>query len=125
MVARLNRVPNDEQDSETVPHPDCPPVDYHRTRSVPDEFPDPSLLDPVDDTQEPEIRQAVTDMLNRAKEKELPASDCARLTVTVNNHFNVFRVSFSAGPPAKVRRLRIRPTADAKPVIILLRKYSH
>ena len=37
---------------------------------------------------------------------------------------DIFRTSFSAGPPAKLPPLEIELTSDAKPVKVLLRNYS-
>lgn len=37
---------------------------------------------------------------------------------------NIFRVSFSSGPPTKLPPLKIELTPDAKPVKVRLRRYS-
>lgn len=125
MIARINRVPNDVEDPERVPQRNRPRVNYHHIRQESDLFPDPSLLDPIDDDQGSQVCDAVSNMLKRAKDNGLQSELCARLSKTVEEHPDIFCESFSAGPPANARPLQIQLRPDAKPIRVCLQKYSH
>lgn len=45
------------------------------------------------------------------------------LKTTVSDHVNIFRCSFSSGPPTKPPPLKIELTSDAKPVSVHLQNY--
>lgn len=122
MIARLNRIEGDitlnEQDT-TRPH-----VNYYSVREEEDPFPDSSLLDPIDSSQESEINDSLIRMMDTASKNGLSEIETEELSKIVNEHKNIFRVSFSSGPPANVEPLRIELVNDAKPVRVRLRNYT-
>ena len=63
-------------------------------------------------------------MKKKATDNGLPAEYSERLSELVNKHKDVFRISFSSGPPARIRPLRIELTPNAQPVRVRLRNYS-
>jgi transposase InsO family protein len=128
MIARLNRVYDSENTIDaalnTAPAPDRPRVDYYSSRTEEDPFPDQSLLDRLDEPQAAAVQTAIDAALRQAKENGLPPDSAAALDDLVRVHTNVFRVGFSAGPPANIRPLKITLTPDARPVKVRLRNYS-
>lgn len=131
MVARTMRVKGNSYkhgieygQRSAQPSRDRPRVHYDEARSAPDPFPDPSLLDPLDDAQHDDIRAAVEKMLQAAQDNGLPPYYWERLQTLVYDHIDVFRVSFSSGPPARLPPLRIELTTEASPVRCRLRNYS-
>lgn len=107
MIARLNLVSNADTDADKdvdpTHNPDLPRVYCNRARTEADPFLDPSILDPIDETQEEEVLHAVADIITLAKNNGLDYYSTTRLTDMFQNHMDIFRVYFSAGPPAKVR----------------------
>lgn len=126
MLARLNRVGNDQMDAPnpTVPDPTRPKVNYYRARTEGDPFPDPSLLDPVDMEQHEAITTALARMQTAAFDAGLASDKRPVLAKLLSDHVDIFRTSFSSGPPARLPPLRIELTPDAKPVKVRLRNYS-
>lgn len=124
MIARLNRVTNDSV--EPVIHPDDNRhhVDFFKVREEADPFPDASLLDPLDADQHDEIQEALESMVQDAKKNGLPGHREAELRRIIFDRKDIFRVSFSSGPPAKVEPLKIDLVSDARPVRVKLRNYS-
>lgn len=61
-------------------------------------------------------------MKEHAKGDGMPTDELSDLKDTVWKHLNIFRVSFSAGPAAKVRSMRIELAPNAKPMRVCLRK---
>lgn len=74
---------------------------------------------------EENVRQAVSKMVIQAKENCLADDDCTRINAVVNNYLHIPRVSFFAGPPAKVGPLRNQLGNDARPLRVPLYKYSY
>ena len=125
MLARINRVSNDEieQQKDDFDKP-ATNVNYFITRNEPDPFPDSSLLDPIDSDQHDEVANAVEKMVQKSVDNGFPMEKLSTLTRLVNDHIDIFRVSFSSGPPAKFPPLKIDLQPDAKPVRVRLRNYS-
>ena len=63
-------------------------------------------------------------MLSSAIEHGFTNDRFDELKDTIHRHRNVFRTSFSAGPPAAVAPLRIKLQKDAIPTVVKLRRYS-
>ena len=109
MTARLNRQSNDD----TIPAADRPKVSFHAVRIEEDPFPDPSLLEPIDEYQQDDIRKSVEDMQKTAKDNGLADAYESNLKSILRDHIDIFRASFSVGPPAKLPPLKIELTPDA------------
>ena len=116
MMARLNGYQNHKSIHRVRVTADRPRVDFHDARTEEDLFVDPSLLDPLDNEQHQEIREPVEGLKETSRNNGILAEDATAI--------DVFRTSFSSGPPAKVRSLRIELTSDARPVEVRLRNYS-
>ena len=120
MSARFNG-----QDNFNEPPPsNRPKVNYNTARNEEDPFPDPSLLDPIDADQHEDICKAVDNLEKTAREKGLADVYESNLKGILRDHMDIFRTSFSAGPPAKLPPLKIELMPNAKPVRVRLRKYS-
>lgn len=63
-------------------------------------------------------------MVERAKNNGTRTEELLRLNDMVQNHLDIFRGLFSAGPGAKVRQLKIDLTSESMDVPVRLRKYS-
>lgn len=129
MVARLHCVPNEAVSEDCSKEGDPTysrdsSVDYYRVREEEDPFPDPSVLDPLDIDQEDAIESGIDSLLEEANRNGMQGKELERLQRTVRAHKNVFRTSFSAGPPAKVQPLKIDLVPDATPVRVRLRNYT-
>jgi len=124
MTARLNGQGNAVGTASRVAATDRPKVHYHQARHAEDPFPDPSLLDPIDNDQHDDIRKAVENIQTTAKKNGLADIYESNLRGILHAHLDIFRTSFSAGPPAKLPPLKIELMPDAKPVKVRLRKYS-
>lgn len=109
---------------QTKTQVDRPWVDYRHVHQEADPLSDPLLLNPVDkDLGEP-VQHAITEIVERRETYGLQPEVHAPHFETVNKHMGVFRASFSAWQPAKIRILRIALTPNAKPVRVYLRNYS-
>ena len=124
MIARLNRVREKTPVSCEYLPPNRPRVHYHTARTEREPFPNPSLLDSLDEDQHEDVRRMVGDMVTKAKKNGMPSAAAENLDRIVRGSMDVFRNSLSSGPPAKIRSLKIELTADAKPVKVRLRNYS-
>ena len=71
------------------------------------------MLDPIDENQHDDIRKAVEDMQKTAKDNSLADAYASNLKGILRDHMDIFRTSFSAGPPAKLPPLKIELTPDA------------
>lgn len=126
MISRLNgeRTSDNDQAKATDIDMDRPRVNYNTARMEEDPFPDPSLLDPIDSDQHADVRDSVEEMKKTADENGLPKEIRQPLSEILDEHLDVFRTAFSAGPPARLRPLKIDLTPDAVPVKVRLRNYS-
>ena len=128
MLARLNQVSNDEVDSAANPtdasDPSRPTVNFFTVRNEQDPFPDSSLLDPVDSEQHDEIASTVEQMVADAVDNGFPVDKLTELQKIVSDYIDIFRVTFSSGPPADFPPLRIDLHPTAKPIRVRLRNYS-
>ena len=126
MIACLNRIREDKifSDSDNNLPSDRLRVSFNTARTDEDLIPDPSILDLVDTEKRGEIRTAVETMNNTASDNGLPPEHNKVLEEHVGTHIDMFRTSFSAGPPARIKPLRIALTPDARPVKVRLRNYS-
>ena len=104
--------------------PNRPKSDYTANRNDPDPFPNPSLIDIEDGNQAQDIDSGIEAMLQDALRNGFPQDDFEELKTIVTNHRNVFRTTFSSGPPANVPPLRVLLKPDAVPTIVKLRRYT-
>jgi len=63
-------------------------------------------------------------MRDQAFQNGLPTAQRKILADLIDSHIDIFRTSFSAGEPAKIKPLKIELTPDARPVKVRLRNYS-
>lgn len=101
-----------------------PRVYYHAARSETDPFPEPSLLDPLDEDQQMNIRTVVDQMIQPASYNDLYPDLVTRLRNMIQEHIDIFRLSFSASPPAGLPPLKIALNDDSRPVLVKLRNNS-
>ena len=97
---------------------------YFANRHEPDPFPDPSLIDAADSDQSSGIDDAIQNMLQDALDNGFPTTHYSKLCEMIRSRRNVFRIGFSAGPPASVPPLRIHLKPDAVPTVMKLRRYT-
>lgn len=98
-------------------------VNYYKIWNEEDPFPDMNLLDPLDQDQREQILSTVQDMIQTAIHIGLSDEYMPSLKIITSPHVNIFRVSFSAGPPAKIPPLKIDLTPNNFPVRFRLRRY--
>ena len=103
---------------------DRPRANFYENRNLVDPFPDPSLIDPYDEKQEQEIDQSIGVLINSAVDSGFPKEHLDELTNIIQSRQNVFRLSFSAGPPENVPPIRIQLRYDAVPTVVKMRRYS-
>ena len=118
-VTGMSETEVDEQISATRPR-----VNYYSARLEKDPFPDPSLLDPIDADQHEEIKTEIGKRKIEARNNGLHDEEALRLDKIVDDHVDVFRISFYSGSPAKLRPLKIEMFPDARPAKVRLRNYS-
>lgn len=121
--SRLNRVV-DPFDFNTPPDPSRPRVNFYSVQEEVDPFPDKSLLHPIDSAQQEEVSEAIENMVQVATDSGFPNDNLPELKEIVTDHTDIFRTSFSSGPPANIEPLKIDLVPDAKPVRVRLRNYS-
>ena len=124
MIARLNRIREEEFKTPDDGKSDRPRVNFYAARSEEDPFPDSSLLDLFDEDQHEDIRSAVQALVQFAKDNGLPQDSATELDEFVNSRLDIFRVSFSAGPPARIEPLTVDLTPEARSVKVRLRNFS-
>lgn len=115
-----------DSDAETGKHlkRDRARANHFQARLEENPFPDASLLNPIEDNQDEAIRAAADSMLKTAQENGLSKTDTLYLRQAVTNFIDIFRVLFSAGPPASIIPLKIELKSDARPVRARLRNYT-
>lgn len=130
MVARMKHVKvNNKKDGQeytqatSKPMRDHPRVNYYHARMEPDPCPDPLLLDSLDESGELGVRQAINSMLQQGRDNGVPKDEGDRLFKMVVENIDVFRVSFSHGPPALIPQLRIALGRADSPLKLRLRNY--
>lgn len=101
MIARLTRIQEKKQFIVTDLPSNRPRINYNTARTEEDPFPDASLLDPIDEDQHEEIRQAVSDMVTSSKKNGMPPAAAENLDHIIGENMDVFRTSFSSGPQRK------------------------
>lgn len=101
-----------------------PRINYYQARGEDDPFPEASLLDMLDSYQHEDVCEAVKEMVESAVKNGLPNFAQDTIRDTVRGHIDIFRISFSSGPPASFKPLRIALIAHAKPVRVRLRNLS-
>ena len=101
-----------------------PSKNYFKIRSEPDPFPDESLLDPVDNSQDDDVKNALDKALSSTTVKEMSSEQLEELSDIIMSNKDVFRLRMCGGAPAKIPPLQVQLTSDAKPVRIKLRNYS-
>lgn len=124
MIARLNRVPNSHVSTDNPSVDTRPRVNYFKVKEEEDPFPDSSLMDPVDSTQSEEVKVEIDNMLQLAVTNGFPTEKLPQLQELVLDHADLFRTSFSSGPPADIPPLKVDLVPDARPVRVRLRNYS-
>lgn len=124
MIDRLNRVPNSCVVDDKSLDNDRPRDHFYKVSDEEDPFPDTFLLDPVDSAQSNEIKSSIEDMIQVAFENSFPIAHRNDLEELVLDHTDIFRTSFSSGPPAEVTPLKTDLVFDARPVRVRLRNYS-
>lgn len=67
---------------------------------------------------------SIARLYKEVTENGLPEEHAVELRSIVNEHNNMFRTTFSAGPPAYVPPLEVKLSQDARPVRLSLRNYS-
>ena len=124
MIARLNGYQSHKSIHRVRVPADRPRMNYHTARTEEDPVVDPSLLDPLDNDQHQDIREAIEGLKQNIRNNGILAGDATAIDEVIEEHIDVFRTSFSSGPPAKVRPLRIELTPDARPVMVRHRNCS-
>lgn len=128
MTARLHGLLNSDLETSLPPDQNLdaprPHVDYYQVREEPDPFPDSSLMDPIDSSQTEEVDSEINNMIDNAVENGFPSAHVSALKKLVSDHTDIFRTSFSSGPPADIPPLKIDLVPEAKPVRVRLRNYS-
>ena len=101
-----------------------PRSDYQSNRHATDPFPDPSLLYISDSSQADDVGNCIELMLQDALIHGFPKAHVPTLRKSIEDRRNVFRTTFSAGPPANVPPLSIRLKPEAVPTVVKLRRYA-
>lgn len=99
-------------------------VEYYQIHEEDNPFGDTSALDAADIDHTDDIKQGIGNMMEAAKQNELPTDKCEEFQTSVKSHVYIFRASFSARPYAEVKPLHIELFADAKAVRVRLQNYS-
>lgn len=99
-------------------------VDYCQVRDENDLFSDASALDTLGLYKKEGVEAGIRHKLNVSALNGLPISEQGTLEEQVRSHGDIFRTSFSSGPPARVCSLRVELTPLVEPVRVYLRHYS-
>lgn len=113
-----------KQTTTNQPPHDRPRANYYDSRSAPDPFPNPNLLDLPDADQNESVRSAINEMFTDALIAGFPKTRFDELKQIVMKRVNVFRTTFSRGNGANIAPLKLELKPNAKPVIVKLRRYS-
>ena len=124
MIARLSRLREEEFKTPDDGKSDRPRVNFYDARSEEDLLPDSSPLDLLGEDQHEDIRSAVQALVQSAKDNGLPQDSATELDDLLNSRLDILRVSFSAGPPARIRSRTVDLATEARPVKVRLRNYS-
>lgn len=124
MIARLSRLPNSFVPRGTSPVDSRPRVNYFTIKEKQYPFRDSSYMDPVDFDQLEEVCVAVEKMVDLGATNGFPSAKLPQLQKWVLHHTDLFRTSFSSGPPADISLLKIELLSDDRPVCVRLLNYS-
>lgn len=102
----------------------CNTVHHYQVRGGKDPFLDASVFDTLGLDQKADVEASIPQMLNVSALNGLLIIEKGTLEELFRSHRDSFRTSFSSGPPARVRRLRVERTPYAKRVRGRLRHYS-
>lgn len=101
MVSRLNNLTSsdsiDKSDSDHQLR-----VNYYDFQKEEGPFPDPTLLDPVDIDQHQDVLDEFKDIIQMAIDNRFSEEKFPELREIILDHTDIFRVSFSSGPQAKL-----------------------
>lgn len=79
---------------------------------------------PVDIREHDGIEVEVQILLKSASDSRLSDNETRHISDLVHELKDMFRKTFSSGPPAMIKELKIELTTDSKPVGVLIRNYS-
>lgn len=108
---------------KVVPDPSQICAGYDAQRVEIDPFPDPSMIDVPDASEDTLVMTEIKAMLERAKAEGLPDKHLKDLEDLVWQYADCFDMSFSPSP-ALIEPLRILLQPDAKAIRVKLRNYS-
>lgn len=115
--------PPESTEKSTKPRPSRAKSSFSRKEEL-DPFPDPSLLDAIDEDQHQGIIAAVENLQKSTADFVLVTEYQTQLKALLGDHMDVFRKGFSSGPPTDVSPLKIELTPGTRPVKVRLRNYS-
>lgn len=101
-----------------------PKVDCNAARQESNPFPEEPLLDSLDEGQNGDVRRATKKMVKTAAEKNsLAKALVPKLRRLVDDHINIYPVSFLAGPPVNIPPVKIKVREHAKTIPAKFRSY--
>ena len=102
-----------------------PTANYFENRSAADEFPNPYLMDSITaESNRDAVLTAIEDQIKETEANGLAKQKREELRSLINNNMSIFCTTFSGGPPADIKPLKIDLTPDSRPVRVKLRNYS-
>lgn len=125
MFRRLKQDMNERTDEYNEQEEEGRPlVHYDTVCTERDQFPDLSLLHPIDSVQNQEISAATAEKKYATRMNGLTDEKAQEIDTMVDDHVTIFRTSFLYDPPAKFAPLVIETKTNAKPVKVRIRNYS-
>ena len=121
-VRRIETSPSSQQEASEIST--RPLVNYHQARTESDFIYDPSLLEIIDESQVPDIKAGIKNMLTTAINNGIQLQHQDNLRRLTYSFIDIFRTAISATAPANLPPLKVELTPDAKPVRVRLRNYS-
>lgn len=122
LIARTDQVEGGTKTSDEGTKLSCPRAVYFKVCKGKNLFSDVSLLGPFDSDQHSEVSAVITKMIHTTVENRFPESKIPERQQFFAIHTNIFHVSFSSLPPAKVPTLQIDLIPDTAPILFHIRK---
>lgn len=86
-------------------------------------MPNPSLIDPLDESQHDDVSREIVEMIKTASYNGFHSDRLLELQALVTDHINIFQKMFSSGPPNTVKPILQEIPPNKQPVYVKIRRY--
>ena len=125
-IGQISPVPTESSDKKcTSANEHRPTSNYFENRSAAEEFPNLYVMDRIKaESDRDAVLAAIDDKIKKTDANFLSKQKQEELRSLIGNNLSIFCTTFSAGPRAEIKPLKIYLAPQSRPVLIKLRNYS-